>query len=446
MTPRTGDTIVAVASPPGRAPRGLIRASGSESAQLLGGVLGRDDPPTWPSHRLRRIVIPLPPEVPAHAAVFHAPASFTGETAFEIQLPGHPALLERVLERLREAGARLAEPGEFSFRALIRGAMDLTRAEGVNAAIAAESDAELSAAERLRAGELGDAASGLVARLGELLARLEAGIDFADEEDVVAVPRRELLAELESIRGRLEDLLARSRRWGEIEALPRVALVGPPSAGKSSLFNALLGRPRALVRAESGTTRDVLTERVVLERPAGGAPVAAMVSDMAGLDAPETALDRAAQRNARAAIEAADLLLAVHDASAADPRRAEPAVPGQAVLAVAAKADLADRAEGDLAVSARTGAGLGALRRAIAERIGARRSGTSGALTLRPRHVERIETALARIRAVEAAPDVGSELAAASLREALDALAAIGGTMSPDDVLGRVFATFCIGK
>ncbi len=191
--------------------------------------------PHWPTLRtLHRVRLKHPP-LPALLAIYQAPASYTGEYVAELQVPGHPALLERLLQQAVHAGARLAEPGEFTFRGFTAGKFDLTQAEGIAATISAVSDSQLEAAALLRNGRLGTWAHDLVDALGSALALVEAGIDFVDQEDVVPITPGDLNDRLRTIADRLDELVRHSRSWGALEALPRVVLVGPPSAGKSDV-------------------------------------------------------------------------------------------------------------------------------------------------------------------------------------------------------------------
>ena len=260
---------------------------------------------------------------------------------------------------------------------------------------------------------------------------------------------------LRRIESKIDGLSAGSRPWSTLEALPQIALVGPPSSGKSTLFNTLLGWRRAVVDRVAGTTRDVLAEPLILEAGGGRAPIEVMLVDVAGLDDPAGALDRGVQAAARAAIERADLILRLHDLS----RSSEAAVTDSwltglrnPVVAVGTKSDLATGA--GLTVSCVTGQGLETLRAILADRIGDRRSGVGGdLLVLQPRHEEALRQTAHCVKAARSFLDESStgsvdqsELVAHELRAALDAMAGLGGRTSPDDVIGRVFATFCIGK
>ena len=499
---RPDDTIVAVSSPPGRSARGLVRISGPEMMSILGSLL--EPPPssidqlqTWPAPRrlvTSRIQLPMESNtskvhapmlsLPVLLSLFLAPRSYTAQNMAEIQCPGNPVLLERLVRRVIELGARIAEPGEFTYRAFLAGKMDLTEAEGVAATIAAVSDSQLQAAHLLRRGELGRFAASLVDDLAKLLALVEAGIDFVDQEDVVPIPPRRLSQELTKILDRLDQLLAQSRSWGTIEALPRVVFVGAPSSGKSTLFNTLLGRHRSVISSTPGTTRDVLTEPLALQS-SHGQRVEVMLVDIAGLDTPETALDHDIQAAAHRAIEQADLILQIHAPPEALQATQSPeafatgrsksvltghddswpdAVPPRCpVLRIHSKADLlepvrlesAANDDWDLIVSAHSGVGIPELRQAILTQIGDRAVTITGEiLALEPRHEEALYQArqglqeareLVKTQYDQHAID-HVELVATTMRQSLDALEALGGRVSPDDVIGRIFATFCVGK
>ncbi|MFA9479276.1 tRNA modification GTPase [Phycisphaerales bacterium AB-hyl4] len=452
----THDTIAAVSSPPGRSLRGLLRLSGRDARAVLSQLI--DLPADLPRRTLQRVRL-LDPPMPALLAWFPGPHSYTGDDVAELQLPGHPALLDRVLHAMLAAGARLAEPGEFTFRGYLAGRFDLTQAEGIAATIAAVSDSQLAAATMLREGQLASVTRELVDELATVLALVEAGIDFVDQEDVVPIAPAELHRRLGSLANRLRALVKRSRSWGALEALPRVVLVGLPSVGKSTLFNALLGRERAVIDAQPGTTRDVLAEPMTL-RDAHGRSVEVMLVDIAGLDRPEAALDEQVQAAAHRAIAQADLLLRVTDTADQDaPPSAGLTLPRDTpTLHVRTKADMPSvepPASDQLHVSVHADLGLDVLRDAVARRIAERGvSVASDMLALQPRHEhalkaasEQLADALAWVEPQRESPSLDDvELIASHLRSALDALAGLGGEMTPDDVIGRVFATFCVGK
>jgi len=450
--------IAAVSSPPGRSPRGIVRVSGGDLSALLDVLFDRRPPPRELTALRWRLDDRL--DLPCLAAFFPTPHSYTGEDVLEVQTPGNPALLDRILHRVIDAAesvgqpARLAEPGEFTRRAFLAGRVALTECEGIAATIGAESDAQLNAAGLLRRGRLGSLAVDLVQQLARALALVEAGIDFVDQDDVHPIAPAELDRQLREIESKLQALLARSRSWSALEALPWVVLAGPPNAGKSTLFNALLGRERAVVSDIPGTTRDVLREPLRIETDEGAAEV--MLVDVAGHDRPVDELNAAMQSAAEEALAHAELV--IHLAEAGSP--VESLATAAPVLRVRGKADRANAAgvasPGEpIAVSAITGQGLDELKGEIARRLRTRAVSLGGQmLALQPRHADELRRALAAVSTTlamiadqlhdETLTDM--ELIASQMRLALDHLAALGGEMPPDDVLGQVFATFCVGK
>ena len=474
---RGHDIIIAPASPPGRGARAMIRLSGHDLDPLIQHLFGR---PLTP-RELARCRLRLSPAatvstqtlalhtltLPVLAMSFSAPRSFTAEHVLEIQFPGHPALIERLLRELLDLpkdalcgrAMRLAEAGEFTRRAFLAGHIDLTRAEGIAATIGAESDAQLQASSMLRQGRLGHWAESLVDRLANLLALVEAGIDFTDQDDVSPIAPAALDAGLAEIQQQVRDLTARSRAWSTLDALPWVVLVGPPNVGKTTLFNALLGYERAVTAPIAGTTRDVLCEPLRLHAADGEAEV--MLVDLAGLERPETALQQAAQDAAHRAIQRAELLLWINDRTTTEASMDATTalggdMTGRPTLRVQTKTDLSgSRDDVDVAVSAMTGQGVDVLQERIAGRLRDRAVALSGqVLALQPRHAEALQLTADQLDAARALLDdqraaaalADMELIAEPMRAALDALGALGGQISPDDVIGRVFATFCVGK
>lgn len=447
-----GDTIIAVSSAPGRAARGMIRISGPDAHAHV----------ALPRTRFGTARLSLDiGELPALALRYDRPRSYTGEDVLELLLPGNPDLLERVVDHFVALGARRAEAGEFTARAYFNGKLSLAEAEGVAQTIAAESDAQLAAAKQLLSGQLGRIAAELAEEVATLLALVEAGVDFAEEEDVIAIAPAELLDRVRPIHAALSKQLSRAVGVERLSETPWVVLLGPTNAGKSTLFNALLGRRRAVESAIAGATRDVLVEPLTL--PGGGE---VMLVDLAGVGESVDALMLQAAEARAAALRRAELIVECVPATAAQAEvqrwlaAAERAAGNDTPrLHVRTKADRQGESTGSsagaLPVSARTGSGLSELLQAMQAQLEDRASSLAGdALALAPRQedaLRRAEAAAARVIAM-VEPEAGApaladdELVAGELRLSLDALGEIVGRITPDDVLGRVFATFCIGK
>jgi tRNA modification GTPase len=445
------DTIAAVATPPGPSVRAIVRLSGPRVPDVLASIL--NPAPTTPGASTTRLRMPAGRagqaaglELPVAVLLARAPHSYTADDTAELLLPGNPHLVQRVLDHLLTlAGVRLAEPGEFTARAHLAGKLTLEQAEGVAAIIAADRDDQLAAARDVLEGRAGERYLAWTSELTDLLALVEAGIDFTDQEDVVPIAPYSLARRLAALG---DAIGSHAHAPSEQRAdRPVAALVGAPSAGKSTLFNALLGRARAVVDEAPGTTRDALAEELDLSADAPGATV--VLTDLPGLDADHAnPLDRAAQDIAIAAARRADLLIHCDPAGRFEP---DPRLADRPTIRVRTKADLRlpdPRVVDALDVCALDGFRLPALRRAIADHALA--GDAAGAIV--PRHARALTTARDAIADAIHAIDptepalAEPELVAGGLRSALDHLGQLTGRVTPDDVIGRVFATFCVGK
>jgi tRNA modification GTPase len=437
------DTIAAIASAAGRGGIGIVRLSGPEARDIAERVCGRALRPRHAHHvRFRDREGEVVDD--GVALWFRAPASYTGEDVVELQAHGSPVVLDALLELCCAHGARCARAGEFSERAWENGRLDLAQAEAVADLIAAADLRAARAARRSLEGEFSRSVDALARTLLALRVQLEASIDFSDEE-LDADGEAALRDRLEAARAQLAALLVAAEQGRRLRDGLHAVIVGPPNAGKSSLLNALAGSDRAIVTDVPGTTRDLLQETIRVDG------VELTLVDTAGLREEGDAIEREGMRRARGELARADAALVVLDAR--DPGAGRAAVEGALggvpeIVWLHNKCDLLPAAAtptaGAIRVSARTGAGLGALHARLRTLAG---GGGEGAFSARARHVE----ALRRARDLlgEAASGFGAarpELAADSLRRAHDALGEITGRVLPDALLGHIFATFCIGK
>ena len=443
MTPR--DTIVALSSGAGKAGIAVIRASGPGAAACIGHLAGGDVPP-------RRAVLRTLRDGPAGAdcrAVdsglvlwLPGPGSVTGEDVAEFQVHGSPAVVGRLLSILCGLdGVRPAEPGEFTRRAFENGRMDLSEAEGLADLIDAETEAQRIQAQRQMDGAFAERCADWGAQLRRSLAWLEAAIDFPDEalpEDLAAQVR----PAVEAVAAGLAGWLAAPDRGRMVREGYRVAIVGAPNVGKSSLLNRIARRDVAIVAETAGTTRDVIEVRADL------AGYAVVFADTAGLRDDETAGDIEQEGMARARFHAenADLVLHVVDASASAAGAPPDVGAGpDRVLTVANKTDLAPPPAGvDLGVSARTGDGVGRLLAAIGGRVPAAMGAAEHPALTRLRHRQCLEDASAALERALAATE--PELTAEDLRLALRAMDRLIGRTDVEDLLDLIFRDFCIGK
>ncbi|MCA0393133.1 MAG: tRNA uridine-5-carboxymethylaminomethyl(34) synthesis GTPase MnmE [Proteobacteria bacterium] len=440
------DTIVAIATPPGAGGVGIVRVSGPSARPIGEALCGRTLRARHAHHARFRdgdgAIID-----DGLALLFPAPASYTGEDVLELQAHGSPPVLQQLVARCVAQGARMARPGEFSERAYLNGRLDLAQAEAVADLIAASDLRAARAARRALDGEFSTRVDALADALLAIRVHVEAAIDFADEPlDTLGGDR--LRTRLADARAQLAALLRAAERGRKLRDGLHAVIVGPPNAGKSSLLNALAGSDRAIVTDVAGTTRDLLRETLRIDG------VELTLVDTAGLRDGGDAIEREGMRRARDELQRADLALVVLDARDADAGLRAVAADLAGVprrIVVHNKGDLLPAqapvpADGAITVSARTGAGLDDLHARLRGAAAGEEAG-EGAFTARARQVDalrRAADALAEATAALAAEQL--DLAAEALRLAHDALGEITGRTLPDDLLGHIFSTFCIGK
>ncbi|HET7662650.1 MAG TPA: tRNA uridine-5-carboxymethylaminomethyl(34) synthesis GTPase MnmE [Rhodanobacteraceae bacterium] len=450
MSAADSDTIAAIATAPGAAGVGVVRVSGARADTIARTLLGREP---WPRHAHFAHIHDAAGEVIDHGLLlyFPAPHSYTGEHVLELQLHGSAVVLDQVLRRVCALGARLARPGEFSERAFLNGKLDLAQAEAVADLIAARSESAARAALRSLQGRFSRRVEALLDALTLLRVHIEAAIDFPEEEiDFLADPV--IGTRLETLQRDLDTLLGEARRGLRLADGLSVVIVGRPNVGKSSLLNALAGDERAIVTAVAGTTRDALREMLDIDG------VSLELIDTAGLRETGDEVEREGVRRARAHLERADLALLVTEAGQADEDMALladlPATTPR--LVIINKIDL-DDGEAQIEtrdgidwlwLSAHTGAGLDLLRTRLKHLAGADEQSAGGAFSARRRHVLALERTAAHLDAADHMlhDTRAGELAAEELHQAQQALGEITGAFYPDDLLGAIFSSFCIGK
>ena len=439
------DTIAAIATPPGTGGVSIIRISGGEALAIAARVSGITPAP-------RRATLAHIRDArgdtldQALLLYYPAPHSYTGEDTLEIQGHGGIAVTQAVLAAVLDAGARLAEPGEYTRRAYLNNKIDLAQAEAIADLINARSQAAVKAANRSLQGDFSRQIETLAADLLALRIYIEAALDFPEEE-IDFLREGDIAARLQGWGERLRTLLAQSTQGRLMNDGINLVIAGKPNAGKSSLLNALVGEERAIVTAQAGTTRDIVRETILIH----GMPV--NILDTAGLREASDLVEQEGIRRTRQALNQADLILLLRDGSALDDDAADDALPANIPQLLAYnKADQtlpavqAQHADG-LWLSAKTGAGIDALRDAIACAVG-RDSREESPYIARERHLRALhqaerhyQHALAQLHSTQ-----NGELIAEDLRLAHEALGSITGAVSSDDLLGHIFSSFCIGK
>ena len=439
----SSDTIAAIATPPGEGAIAMVRISGPDAMPLVERIFKASGKAPTPRratfgkvHDNGEIIDQV------LLTTFQAPASFTGEDMAEITCHGGILLAARILETVLRSGARAADAGEFSQRAFFNGKIDLTRAEAIMDIIRARTAPALRAAALQLEGRLGNEILALRDAVLEVVAHIEAWIDFP-EEGIDPATGLFLLQKINTSLERTERLLSTADEGRVLREGIRVAIVGLPNAGKSSLLNRLLGMDRAIVSEVPGTTRDTIEESACLRG------ILFRLTDTAGLRETNDPVEREGVARSGRAMENADLVLHIFDASATTP----PAPLNEREILVANKCDLLPpeslKHTGAIPVSSLTGAGFDALLDAMTNANGSKHAGTGDSLAaINARHKTLLESAAASLRAAAELVQTNAppELAAVELRSSLDALGRIVGATDTEDILGEIFSRFCIGK
>jgi len=444
----TGETIAAIATPPGMGGVGIVRISGPRARSIAEGILGRVPEP-------RHAVFGVFREGDGDfideglALYFQAPRSFTGEDVLELQGHGGPIVMDLLLRRCLELGARLARPGEFSERAFLNGKLDLVQAEAVADLIESSTALAVRLAGRSLQGAFSQRINTLVERLIQVRLHVEATLDFPDEEiDLADEPT--VAIDLAAILEAVDRLLADAHQGQIIREGLAVVIAGAPNVGKSSLLNALCGSDAAIVTDIPGTTRDLLKFDIQID----GLPI--RIVDTAGLRHTHDPVEQEGVRRAQAALSEADLVLWVYAANGEPDESIRSTFPaGCPITRIRNKIDLPGEAAGlverdgevEIALSVASGEGLDLLKTHLKSRAGLS-AHPEGAFIARRRHLDALERARGALRAAATNLErrLGAELVAEELHLAQRALGEITGEFTSDDLLGRIFSSFCIGK
>lgn len=442
------DSIAAISTPPGEGAIALIRISGRDAVEIADKIFrGNGKPSEFSSHRQRLGQIVENGNVVDEVmlSVHRAPSSYTGEDLVEISCHGGALVSARVLDMCLRAGARAAEPGEFTERAYHNGKMDLTQAEAVIDLIRAQTDLALRSATEQLDGRLGEKIRVIRDETVALLANVNASIDFPDE-GIEPDEGEKLLARFDSVQKKIADLLATADQGRILREGVRVVIYGATNAGKSSLLNRLLGYDRAIVSDLPGTTRDTIEETVNLR----GIPI--RLTDTAGLRSAADQIERQGIARTEKSLELGDLLLHIVDRNAPRPADFPDRVGEQPEVVVLNKSDLSEHGDWKdcdaLRISCVTNEGFAELEEKIVERITHKNLRAQSAVAINTRHrdcLRRAQEALERARAASA-EGTSPEYFAIDLNAAINAIGEVIGAVDTEDVLASVFSQFCIGK
>lgn len=447
------ETIVAISTPLGRGGIGIVRLSGPHALSIGQGLVLTSAELEHARARLADVLDPDSNQKIDEAVVtyFARPHSYTGEDLVEIAAHGSPVVLELLVRLALRAGARLARPGEFTERAFLGGRIDLTQAEAVRDLIEAHTLYQVRVAAEQMGGALSRGIQPAKQKLVELIALLEAGIDFA-EDDVEITPGQEIVTRIDTINSELQAIAGSFEHGRLVHSGLRLAIVGRPNVGKSSLFNRLLERERAIVTAQPGTTRDLVSDRLSL----GGIPVELV--DTAGLREAKNEAEAIGIRKSREMLADADVVMVILDASVplrGDERELIASLAGRRALVVRNKSDLNDSADvapdlplPSVTTSALTGDGIQALRDALAEFVRNPAGETESGVLTSLRHFEAVSGAIASLSTARDAggQKIPHEMLLLDLYAGLRNLDSLTGETTADDILNQIFSTFCIGK
>jgi tRNA modification GTPase len=454
------DTIVALSTPPGRSGIGVIRISGEHSLGILRTLLSAESyNPTPNVLSLQSVVDPISGDTLDEALVcfFKAPHSFTGEDVVELHCHGSPVLLRVVIDLILQLGARLADPGEFTLRAVTNGRLRLTEAEAIRDLIDAQTDAALRQATRQLKGELSNRLRPAKEKLLEIIVQLESSLEFV-EDDLPALASQEIREFLQNLQQDLSRLRSTFSTGRLLRNGLRVALVGRPNVGKSSLFNSLVGHGRAIVTGIAGTTRDTLTEAIGID----GVPV--ILIDTAGIRSSNDEIESIGVERARQEAADADLLIVVIDGSEPlhdEDRSVIDEVSDVRHVVALNKSDLptfssitfngqgmGSNCSAVVSVSAKSEAGLATLRAAILSPFANGSARSEGVLITNARHHDLLVRSIEVIASSEQllGEHASEEIVLVGLHNALRYLGEITGETTTEEILGQIFSTFCIGK
>jgi tRNA modification GTPase len=441
------DTIVAAATPPGVGGVGVVRLSGPQVEEIARRMIGELPEPRFATSATFRNASGEDLDS-GLALYFPGPASFTGESVLELQGHGGPVVMSMLIDAALELGARMAEPGEFTKRAFLNDKLDLAQAEAIADLIGSGTAQAARAALHSLSGAFSSKVEALAEQLVRLRMYVEAAIDFPEEE-IDFLGDEQLQCGLNDCAKTFADLERNAKLGRVLRDGYRVVIVGKPNAGKSSLLNRLSGEEAAIVTEVAGTTRDILREQISIDG------LAVELIDTAGLRDDPDRIEEEGIRRAREALKSADAVLWIQDANESPEQRIDEKLPeGAEIIIVRNKIDmtgeqagLADDGSGTVRLSAKTGDGIDALHECLRAAAGYRNLG-EGAFTSRKRHIDALRRAAKHFLTGRAALEdmKAGELLAEELRLAQEALGEITGAVSSDDLLGRIFSEFCIGK